>query len=460
MSDARLLCSAGMARPRDETATRIHKRAGKLVASVRRIRLTTGGRGHELAATAIRVGTHPANDLVIDDAAVSRIHFEILADAHGFRMRDLGSTNGTFVDGCRANDIYLRPRARIELGDTEIIFEPLADEVELEVGAADHFGPLLGKSAAMRRMFGVLESVAPTDATVLIEGESGTGKELVAEAIHTASARGVQPLVVFDCAAVARNLIEAELFGNEKGAFTGADSARAGRLEEADGGTLFLDEIGELPLDLQPKLLRALERREVRRVGGSKTHKIDVRIVAATNRDLAREVNAKTFREDLYYRLAVVRVVVPPLRERLDDLPLLVDGLLRRAWRTPSEVPSIVACFGEATWKGLRAHLWPGNVRELRNAVDRAIALAHGKPPTEILANAPTPPAAMPASSDPFAVDLERPFLDQKAELVARFEADYLRRLLAAHGNNATRAASIAGIDRTYLKRLIAKHGL
>jgi DNA-binding NtrC family response regulator len=448
-------------------ATHEHQRAGRIVASVRRLRLTvqTGARAaeaHELAATTIRVGSHPANDVTIDDPAVSRIHFEIVADHHGFRLRDLGSTNGTFVDGWRANDLYVRPGARIELGDTRIVVEPLADEAELQVAASDRFGPLLGRATAMRRLFAVLGNVAGSDATVLIEGESGTGKELVAEALHAASARRDRPFVVIDCAAVARNLIEAELFGHDKGAFTGADTARAGRFEEADGGTLFLDEIGELPLDLQPKLLRALERREIRRVGGSRTIKIDVRVVAATNRDLAREINAGTFRDDLYYRLAVVRIVVPPLRERLDDIPLLVEGLMRHAWRVPADAAAIVAGLGESTWQSLRSHAWPGNVRELRNAIDRAIALAGGHPPTEVLAISPTVPNAGPtraASGDPFAID-ERPFLDQKAELVASFEQAYLRRLLATHGNNVTRAASIAGIDRTYLKRLISKYGL
>jgi DNA-binding NtrC family response regulator len=448
-------------------ATHEHQRAGKIVASVRRLRLTVQtGAGpvapHELAATTIRVGSHPANDIAVADPAVSRIHCEIVADGHGFRLRDLGSTNGTFVDGWRANDVYLRPGARIELGDTRIVVEPLADEAELQVAASDRFGPLLGRATVMRRLFAVLGNVAGSDATVLIEGESGTGKELVAEALHAASARRDRPFVVIDCAAVARNLIEAELFGHDKGAFTGADTARAGRFEEADGGTLFLDEIGELPLDLQPKLLRALERREIRRVGGSRTIKIDVRVVAATNRDLAREINAGTFREDLYYRLAVVRLVVPPLRERLDDIPLLVEGLLRHAWRVPADAAALVAGLGESTWQSLRSHAWPGNVRELRNAIDRAIALAGGHAPTEILAISPTVPNAASvraAGGEPFAID-ERPFLDQKAELVASFEQAYLRRLLATHGNNVTRAASIAGIDRTYLKRLIAKYGL
>jgi transcriptional regulator of acetoin/glycerol metabolism len=297
-----------------------------------RLRIETRGKPEqrmEVDQPVLRVGSREENDLVLDDDAVSRIHFEILVDESGHRLRDLGSTNGTFVDGFRAADIHLKPSCTITAGVTTIHFELLDAEADLPLSEGERFGPLVGRSAAMRNLFATLERVAATDTTVLIQGESGTGKELIAEAIHGASgSRADGPFVVFDCGAIAGTLLESELFGHEKGAFTGALSDRAGCLEEADGGTLFLDEIGELPIELQPKLLRAVERRELRRVGSNRTQKFDVRIIAATNRDLSAEVNRGSFRADLYYRLAVVRLEVPPLRARPEDIPVLVEHLL------------------------------------------------------------------------------------------------------------------------------------
>ena len=249
----------------------------------------------EYAKRILRVGSREENDVTLVDQTVSRIHFEISADATGYRMRDLGSSNGTYVDGYRALDVYLKPGSRIHAGHTEIIFEPLVTEAELPLSREERFGPMVGRSPAMRELFATLSRVAQSDATILVEAETGTGKELIGQAIHEASERSGGPLVVFDAAAAPRELIESQLFGHERGAFTGATDRRIGFMEEADGGTLFVDELGELPLDLQPKLLRALESREVVPVGSNTPRKVDVRIVAATNRDLAEEVNRGSF---------------------------------------------------------------------------------------------------------------------------------------------------------------------
>jgi len=318
----------------------------------------------------------------------------------------------------------------------------------------------VGNSIKMREVFALLEKVAPTDATVLVLGETGTGKELVAQALHDKSRRAGGPLVVFDCGSVPANLIESELFGHEKGAFTGASDRRIGRLEEASGGTLFLDELGELPLDLQPKLLRVLEQREVRRVGGRDSIAVDIRIVAATHRDLAREVNRGAFREDLYYRLAVVRVSLPPLRERTEDIPMLVEHLIRRVLRDDAPRAEIVIKrIRDDTWKRLKSHPWPGNVRELRNIIERTLALSGNdidtiEPPTAAGIRVSRPNAISPSAE----IDLDRPFVDLKLDFLSRFEEGYLTRQLDRHGGNISRAAAASGLDRMYFKRLLKKY--
>ena len=416
-----------------------------------------------------RIGTHPGNDVVLEDDAVSRIHCEIIAEEKGFRLRDLDSTNGTFVAGTRIFDGYLEPGAHIVVGLTEIEFDVLEDQIEVPLAATDRFGPVVGKSPAMRELFAKLQRVAPTDFTVLIQGESGTGKELIAEAIHSASKRAGGPFVVFDCAAIPANLIESELFGHEKGAFTGADTRRQGCLEEADGGTLFLDEVGELPLDLQPKLLRAVEKREVRALGSNRSKRVDVRIVAATNRDLAREVNRGGFRDDLYYRLAVVRLKPPPLRHRVEDIRPLVEHLVQQILRAdPSRAAAVLRSISEENWRRLTKHPWRGNVRELRNVIERSLALSESAVPNDIepassasvmpadpMGSEPTDPAETQLKVN---VDLERGLLEQKKELVASFERAYLTQMLERHQGNFSRAAESAGIDRMYFKRLLKKY--
>jgi DNA-binding NtrC family response regulator len=306
----------------------------------------------------------------------------------------------------------------------------------------------------MRALFQTLGTVAGTSSTVLLQAESGCGKELVARALHDAGPRKAGPWVVLDCAGVAPSLIESELFGHEKGAFTGAVSRRAGCFEEAKGGTLFIDEIGELPLDQQPRLLRALESREIRRVGGTQALPVDVRVIAATHRDLAREVNRGSFREDLYFRLAVVRLRIPPLRERIEDLPLLVEHLIRQALG-PDEarVRAMLAGMGEEQWSRLRGYHWRGNVRELRNAIERSLALA--QPAVHPPSGADHLQAEGAAVS---AVSLDRPFQEQRQALLEKFEAEYLRGMLDRHQGNFSRAAASAGLDRMYFKRLLQKY--
>jgi DNA-binding NtrC family response regulator len=421
---------------------------------------------HEHAGRILRCGSRPENDLVLDDPTVSRIHFEIVADAEGFRLRDLGSKNGTVVDGYRAHDVYLKPGSRIHVGRTEIVFEPLVAEAERPLAREGRFGPLVGQSAVMRELFATLERVARSEATVLVEGETGTGKELIARAVHDASGRIGGPFVVVDAAAIPRDLFESHLFGHERGAFTGAAQKRVGLLEEADGGTLVLDELGELPLALQPKLLRALEAREVVPLGSNEPRRVDVRLVAATNRDLAAEVNRGAFRDDLYYRLAVVRLVVPPLRERPDDVRPLVAHFVTEAVGA-ARAPAVLERIDEANWRALEAHPWPGNVRELRNMVDRTIALAGAGVPgafEPVLDRGPVSrpgasvPPARPGVPRPSAAPPPRPFLEQKREMVAEFERGYLLGMLERHGGNISRAAAEAGLDRMYFKRLLKKY--
>jgi DNA-binding NtrC family response regulator len=446
----------------ESTATRTLVRDGHPSRRLRRFRIdVTTSRGETSSATheapIVRLGSRAENEVVIDDETVSRLHCEIRADDVGFRLRDLGSTNGTFVEGVRVLDAYLGSMATLRLGSATLRFAILGDEADIEASIADRFGPLVGGSVKMRELYAVLERVAPTTATVLIEGDTGTGKELVARAIHEQSPRAQKPYVVFDCASVPANLMESELFGHERGAFTGATDRRIGRLEDADGGTFVLDELGELPLDLQPKLLRALETRAIRRVGGQNERRIDVRLVASTNRDLASEVNRGAFREDLYYRLAVVRVEVPPLRERREDVRPLVEHFVRRSLATdPNRAASILASVSDANWKKLEAHPWPGNVRELRNVIERTIALSQTGE-IETLAP-PTIRASRPSSTSDGAPDLERPFVDLKNETLARFEEAYLKGQLARHDGNISRAASASGLDRMYFKRLLKKY--
>ena len=410
---------------------------------------------HIVEGTPVRVGSNPGNDIVLHDPSASRVHAELSARAAGLRVLDLGSTNGCWYKGIRVVDAQV-PSGTVTMGESQLVISSEAPALQALAEVA-RFGSLVGQSATLRALFKTLSAIAATNSTVLIQAESGSGKELVARSLHEAGERKTKPYVVFDCASAAPTLIESALFGHEKGAFTGAVSRKLGCFEEASGGTLFLDEIGELPVELQPRLLRAIESREIRRVGGDKPIPIDVRLMAATHRDLAREVNEGQFREDLYYRLAVVRLRIPPLRERLDDLQVLVGHLMVQALGGDrAKADALVAAMTEAQWERLRKHPWRGNVRELRNAVERSLAMSSSVSPNSDFQRV----AVQSAADAPTSMSLDRPFLEQKQELLERFEADYLQGMLARHEGNLSRAAADAGIDRMYFKRLLKKYEL
>ena len=399
-----------------------------------------------------RIGSHPVNNLVIDDALVSRFHCSLARTETGFRITDTGSLNGTRVGGVRVRDADLPlPDCRIEVGDSVVHVRNLGSVSQVGVSAALSFGSLYGISVPMRRLFELIKRVAKSGSDVLVEGESGTGKELIATEIVHHGGRADKPLVIVDCGAVSPQLIESELFGHVRGSFTGATRDREGAFEAADGGTVFLDEIGELPLDMQPKLLRALANREVRRIGDNRVRKVDVRVIAATNRQLEREVNSGRFREDLYYRLSVLTVRVPPLRERMDDLQLLVEHFLGSR-----EAVDKASLFTPEVLDEMRRYDWPGNVRELRNYVERKIVLEHHM---ETLRRSPTstPPADGGQRGAP-SVDL--PFKEAKEAVVADFEKAYLAELLRWANGNVSKAARKAQLDRMHLHRLFQRYGL
>jgi DNA-binding NtrC family response regulator len=402
----------------------------------------------DLDSDRIVVGSHEGCDLVLGDPTVSRQHFEIVLVPTGYRIRDLDSLNGITVDGMRAYDVVVERGATIGLGETRIKLAATADTVDLALSARTTCGPLIGRSTQMRRVFDLIEKVADTPTTVLLTGESGTGKEVAARALHELSGRADGPFVVVDCGALPPTLIESELYGHERGAFTGADRPRKGAFEEGTGGTLFLDEIGELPLDLQTRLLGAIERRQIQPLGGSKSRPIDVRLIAATNRDLRREVNRGNFRADLFFRLAVVTMEMPALRDRPEDIPLYVDSFLAE-WAAEGQALTI----GPDTVEDLQKRPWPGNVRELRNTLERAAALGEVEeaPPGDT----PSEPTGVSATVDPTI-----PFKTGKAMLVQQYEHAYVEALMKAHNNNITRAARGAEIDRVYLLRLLDKFGL
>jgi DNA-binding NtrC family response regulator len=400
----------------------------------------------------LRIGSHPSNGLVLDDPRVSRFHCRIERELRAWRLTDEGSMNGTRVSGIRVRDAELRmPESTIELGDSVVRVRELSSTAVRAGMPRGSFGALRGRSQAMQRLFGVLERVGNSDATVLVEGESGTGKELVATEIVRRGARADRPFIVVDCSAISPNLIESELFGHARGAFTGADRERIGAFEAADGGTVFLDEIGEMALEMQPKLLRALESREIRRVGETRARKTDVRVIAATNRRLEREVNRGRFREDLFFRLSVVTVRIPPLRDRLEDLELLVQSCLDAL-----DAPDARRLFTAEVLEAMARHDWPGNVRELRNYVERAIVLDAAQPTT------PDDDGHDDTDADPEpeGVDLDVPFKAAKDRALRDFERRYLASLLAWSGGNVSRAARRAKMDRMNLHRLVQAYGI
>jgi transcriptional regulator with GAF, ATPase, and Fis domain len=396
-----------------------------------------------------RIGSHPANNLVVDDPLVSRFHCGLARTGAGFRVTDSGSLNGTRVAGVRVRDADLPlPECTLEIGDSVVRVRDLGPASQVGVPLALNLGGLYGLSVPMRRLFDLIKRVAKSDADVLVEGESGTGKELIAAEIVRNGARADKPLVIVDCGAVSPQLVESELFGHVRGSFTGATRDREGAFEAADGGTVFLDEIGELPLDMQPKLLRALAAREVRRIGDNRVRKVDVRVIAATNRQLEREVNSGRFREDLYYRLSVLTVRVPALRERLDDLQILIDHFLGERDATDKARLFTPEVIGE-----MRRYDWPGNVRELRNFVERTIVLEHD------IASLAAGPRSQPPPP-PHRIDVELPFKVAKEAVIAEFEQAYLAELLRWANGNVSKAARKAQLDRMHLHRLFQRYGL
>jgi len=410
------------------------------------------GRRAELAGPALAVGTDPSNQLVLTDPTVSRFHFRIAADDHGLLLTDRDSANGTVVAGLRIRQAYLGDGARIEIGDTALVARVGGREQDIELSTEERFGGAVGRSLPMRRLFAAARRAAQSQATVLLLGETGTGKDVLARAIHDHGARAAGPFVVFDCGAVAAGVIESELFGHVRGAFTGADADRPGVFEWASGGTLFLDEIGELAPALQPKLLRVLETGMVTRVGSSQPVAVDVRILAATHRDLAAEVEAERFRADLYYRLAVIVLEVPPLRERAEDVPLLAGHFLEDLLAKDGADVAWLKPHLDDAFSALRHHRWPGNVRELRNVVERAAALAD--------------PAALRGDQLARLVELRSALgrtwharlpLDQARE---QFDREYLRDLLAAAQGSIPHAAHMAGIHPKSLERLLRRYGI
>lgn len=406
-----------------------------------------------------RVGSAASNDLVLDDPTISRFHCSIQREGGAWRIVDTGSTNGTRVNGVRILSAELEAQAVIAIGDSRVRVQPdKGANTTVPIIAA--FGSIIGTSAAMQRLFATLERVAASDIDVLIHGESGTGKELVATEIVQRSARAQGPLVVVDCGSISPALVESELFGHVRGAFTGADRDREGAFEAADGGTVFLDEVGELPIELQPKLLRALEQREVRRVGTSRARRVDVRVIAATHRELEREVNRGRFRDDLFYRLAKVSVRVPPLRDRLEDLSALVDSFLAAFGQRDGG-----RLFSTAVLEQMRQHDWPGNVRELRNYVERSIVLDDAPPPAMRTMGSGTIPVfrlngdEKPSGATPTEIDRSIPFRLAKERAIERFERAYIGPLLEECEGNMSKAARTARMDRMYLHQLAQKYG-
>jgi transcriptional regulator with GAF, ATPase, and Fis domain len=428
------------------------------------------GKEFELTKARIGGGRSIINDIPLTDKAVSGTHFEIVGEDDGYRLIDLNSTNGTFVGELRIKEVFLRPGTAFRVGHTELRFQPLQDVVEIALSQRDRFDSVIGSSIKMREIFATLEKVSPSDLTVMLTGETGTGKELVARGIHNLSPRRKGPFVVLDCGAIPKELMESTIFGHEKGAFTGAVGQHKGCFEQAQGGTIFLDEIGELDLGLQPKLLRVLENREIKRVGGDKVLKVDVRVLAATNRDLRKMVNQGTFREDLYFRLSVILIENPPVRDRKEDIPQLVHHFLADV----SKRRNLQLSIAVDAMSSLMGHDWPGNVRELRNVVERAASLCDGPTITRadfvfgrdnISHPRMSSTNSMSATGgtggvNPALLGPGVTFKDGKQQVLDEFERLYLTELLNRNKGNITRSAHEAGLTRYHLRELLKRHNL
>jgi DNA-binding NtrC family response regulator len=399
------------------------------------------------------VGRDAGAGIIVADPEVSAFHCELRAVSEGILVKDLGSTNGTFLGPVRVREAVVATPSELTVGATKILLEPQARK-RVEVGYSDRFGPLVGASPRMRRVFGILEKVAGTPLSVLIVGETGTGKELVAKAIHEASDRKGGPFVVVDCGSIPPTLAESILFGHEKGAFTGATERRKGALSEADGGTLFLDELGELPIELQPKLLRALSEKQVKRVGGASFEPIDVRVLAATRRDLGAEMNAGRFRSDLFFRIAQVRVELPPLRERLSDVPLIVEEVCARVGR-PQHVQTVLAWIEQR----MASHDWPGNVRELVNVASVAATLADEPGAIDDVLTLARDEASL-GGDGALGGAVAGGFSDAKRAAIAAFEREYFTSLARRCKGNVSEMARQSGMERHHVRAYLRKYAI
>jgi two-component system response regulator HydG len=412
----------------------------------------------------VLVGQSPTCALRLADREVSRRHIALECQGGGVRLVDLGSTNGTTVNGLTVYEAALRGEESIVIGATTLMLRRIeAPPTPATVFGPDaplmRFGRVLGESPEMRRLYPLCARVAASRVPVVLEGDTGTGKEVLAESIHEASPLAGGPFVVFDCTTVAPTLVESALFGHERGAFTGAAQTHLGVFEEADGGTLLIDEVGDLDIALQAKLLRALERGEIRRVGGRAWIKVQVRVIAATRRDLDQEVQAGRFRDDLFFRIAVTRIELPPLRRRPTDIPLLVRHFWRELDGTGQPPDVLVDRFMK--------HTWPGNVRELANAVARHIALgdlAMAPDAAHFGGTATSGPNKGSSSEDQGSSDLvssvlerELPLARARAIVVDEFERRYVERVLRRHNGSVTQAAQASGLARRYFQILRAK---
>lgn len=432
----------------DDTKIILQPVADRLIRQKIKIEVVSGsdlGKSVVVGDKLLHIGTQIGNSVELTDRTVSGIHVELRVTNGGVKLKDLSSTNGTWIEGVRITEGIVPFGTTLRLGNTKLRVLALDEHVTEPLSPSFKYAFLIGRSAAMRSLFMLLERVSPTDETVLITGETGTGKDVCARSIVETSRRKDKPYVVVDCGAIPPNLLESELFGHARGAFTGAVSEHRGAFERAQGGTVFLDEIGELPLSLQTRLLRAVENRQVRRIGDGRDIPLDIRILAATNRCLEEEVNRGTFRPDLYYRLSVVQIRLPPLRERVEDIEMLATHFLCEL-----ENGALVS-LNETLLNELRTHRWPGNIRELRNHL-RRIALGE-------VAN-PTAPAGQPEIKEPCSIDLSIPFKDCKMKAIEQFERTYLSALMKACHGNISKAARTAQTDRTYLSRLLTKYSI
>ncbi|MBI2943170.1 MAG: sigma 54-interacting transcriptional regulator [Candidatus Wallbacteria bacterium] len=433
-------------------------RSGITVITLKKVRVWVAegpdtGRDLLVDTPKIRIGKGPDNDLPLTDAAVSRHHAVLERRREGWMLRDTGSKNGTFLNDIRVNDAFLPAGARIRLGRTVLKFQTSDEDLVVTPSRTGDFHGVLATSSRMREIIGILERVAPSDVSVVLHGETGTGKEVVARALHRASPRANAPFVVIDCGNLNKDLVGSELFGHEVGAFTGAAQRRIGAFEAADGGTLFLDELGELPLELQPRLLRVLEQREITRLGSSAAKKVNVRVVSATHRDLEQRVSEGTFREDLFYRLSQVEVRLPPLRDRPEDIELLSGHFLDAALaRATGRARVTISAEALAI---LKRGSWRGNVRELRNVIERALALCTGTSigPGDLLLR-DRAPDGRPA---PAAAGTRQTLANRSLEDI---EKEAILQTLRAHGGNKTRAAAVLGIATITLRDKMKRYGL